>query len=161
MNVDCPCSQMTKERITEANKKLANFLFRTGVSLRLIESHSFKEFVSSINPAYATSMPCAKTLSGPLLDEQHTECQSFLEKILSSSEYLYKGARLEIFFLRLNQHFWHEELGQHSGSFNRLTNERIKKLVFIYTNCVLLDATDKNDYILEDGAVITGNDCED
>lgn len=49
----------------------------------------------------------------------------------------------------------------HSRLRNRLTNERVNKLVFIYTNCVLLDEKDKCDYILEDGAVIDGKDCEE
>lgn len=49
----------------------------------------------------------------------------------------------------------------HSRLRNRLTNERVNKLVFIYTNCVLLDEKDKNDYILESGAVLSGNDCKE
>lgn len=49
----------------------------------------------------------------------------------------------------------------HSRLRNRLTNERVNKLVFLYTNCALLDEKDKNDYILEDGAVISGEDCEE
>jgi hypothetical protein len=48
----------------------------------------------------------------------------------------------------------------HSRLRNRLTTERVNKLVFIYTNCVSLDGSDKNDYILEEGAVVNGNDCE-
>ena len=47
----------------------------------------------------------------------------------------------------------------HSRLRNRLTNERVRKLVFLYTNYVLLDNKDKNDYILEDGAVLSGIDC--
>lgn len=49
----------------------------------------------------------------------------------------------------------------HSRLRNRLTNERVEKLVFIYTNKVLLDEKDLEDYILEDGAVINGIDCEE
>lgn len=49
----------------------------------------------------------------------------------------------------------------HSRLRNRLTNEKVEKLVFLYTNCVLLDESDKNDYILEDGAVLSGLDHED
>jgi hypothetical protein len=44
---------------------------------------------------------------------------------------------------------------------NRLTNERVEKLVFIYINSVLLDENDKNDFILEDGAVLSGTKCEE
>lgn len=49
----------------------------------------------------------------------------------------------------------------HSRLRNRLTNDRVNKLVFLYTNSVLLDENDKNDYILEDGAVLNGSDCEE
>lgn len=49
----------------------------------------------------------------------------------------------------------------HSRLRNRLTNGRVEKLVFIYTNCVLLDEKDKNDYILEEGAVLSDQDCEE
>lgn len=44
---------------------------------------------------------------------------------------------------------------------NRLSNEKVKKLVFLYTNSALLDEKDKNDYIMEDGAVLNGNECEE
>lgn len=49
----------------------------------------------------------------------------------------------------------------HTRLRNRLTNDRVKKLVFIYTNCVLLDDIDKNDYILENGAIINETDCQE
>lgn len=49
----------------------------------------------------------------------------------------------------------------HSRLRNRLTNERVKRLVFLYTNCAFLDVTDKNDYILEEGALLCGNDYEE
>jgi len=48
----------------------------------------------------------------------------------------------------------------HSRLRNRLTNEHVKKLVFIYTNSVLLDTVDKNDYILEEGAILSEMECE-
>ena len=46
----------------------------------------------------------------------------------------------------------------HSRLRNRLLNERVDKLVFIYTNCVLLDIIDQNDYILDEGAILNGNE---
>lgn len=49
----------------------------------------------------------------------------------------------------------------HSRLRNRLTNERINKLVFIYTNCILLDDKDQADYISDEGALITGDDCDE
>jgi hypothetical protein len=48
----------------------------------------------------------------------------------------------------------------HSRLRNRLTNERVNKLVFIYTNCASLDKSDSNDYILEEGALMNGSECE-
>ena len=49
----------------------------------------------------------------------------------------------------------------HSRLRNRLTNERGKNLVFIYTNSLLLDTFDKNDYIAEDGAFLSEVECEE
>lgn len=49
----------------------------------------------------------------------------------------------------------------HTRLRNRLSNERVMKLVFLYTNCAMLDEIDKFDYIFEDGAVICGEDCEE
>ncbi|KAG5666123.1 hypothetical protein PVAND_017725, partial [Polypedilum vanderplanki] len=49
----------------------------------------------------------------------------------------------------------------HSRLRNRLTNERVKKLVFLYTNSVLMDEKDKNDYILEEGAVLNEVECDE
>lgn len=49
----------------------------------------------------------------------------------------------------------------HSRLRNRLANERVKKLVFVYTNCAMLDEEDKFDYISEEGAIISGMDCSD
>ena len=48
----------------------------------------------------------------------------------------------------------------HSRLRNRLTNERVMKIVFIYTNCTLLDTKDITDYIMDEGAILTGNECE-
>lgn len=49
----------------------------------------------------------------------------------------------------------------HSRLRNKLTNDRVKKLVFVYTNCAMLDEEDKYDYIREEGAVISGMDCHE
>lgn len=49
----------------------------------------------------------------------------------------------------------------HSRLRNRLGNDKVRKLVFIYTNCVMLDKMDKNDYMFEGGAVMTGNDYDE
>lgn len=72
------------EQKKEIDTKLANFFYRTGISFRLIESAAFKDFVVSLNPSYASVMPCAKTLSGSLLDQQFTKCSAAVNEILDS-----------------------------------------------------------------------------
>lgn len=48
----------------------------------------------------------------------------------------------------------------HSRLRNRLSNEKVEKLVALYVNCAILDKNDFNDYIMEqEGAVLDGNDC--
>ena len=46
----------------------------------------------------------------------------------------------------------------HNRLRNRLTNDRVKKLVFLYTNSVLLDNVDKNNYVLSE---VNEDDDED
>lgn len=48
----------------------------------------------------------------------------------------------------------------HSRLRNRLSNDKVEKLVFLYVNCAILDENDKNDYVLDEGALLTGKDCE-
>jgi len=69
----------------ELDTKLANFFFRTGISLRLVESEAFKDLIRTLNPAYEKWIPSAKTLSGPLLDQKYAKCLTALEEILKSS----------------------------------------------------------------------------
>lgn len=46
----------------------------------------------------------------------------------------------------------------HSRLRNRLLNEKVEKLAFIYINCAILDKKDKIDYITEEGTGIKGID---
>lgn len=48
----------------------------------------------------------------------------------------------------------------HSRLRNRLTNDKVEKLVFLYVNCAIFDEKDKNDYVLDEGALLSGIDCE-
>lgn len=93
----CSCCQLTQDKTSEINLKLANFFFRTGISFRLVESDAFKNFINSLNPAYAALMPCAKTLSGSLLDQQYEKCSLHLEEILSTSENCQANNRNDLF----------------------------------------------------------------
>ncbi|XP_004212466.1 uncharacterized protein LOC101238619 [Hydra vulgaris] len=68
----------------DVDMKLSNYFYRTGVSLRLVESDAFKDFVNALNPAYAAAMPSAKTLSGPLLDMHVNKCSAAVDEIIQS-----------------------------------------------------------------------------
>lgn len=48
----------------------------------------------------------------------------------------------------------------HSRLRNRLVNEKVEKLVFIYVNCAILDQNDHMDYVLHEGAILNGTDYE-
>lgn len=49
----------------------------------------------------------------------------------------------------------------HSRLRNRLANDKVEKLAFVYVNCAILDKNDQTDYILDEGAVLNGTDCQD
>ncbi|KAG5668964.1 hypothetical protein PVAND_016870 [Polypedilum vanderplanki] len=70
----------TKKNI---DMKLANFSIAL-YSLRLVESEAFKEFVKALNPSYASVIPCAKALSGSLLDQHFNKCSTTINEILES-----------------------------------------------------------------------------
>ena len=88
MRKECSNCDLTDEMTKEINSKVADFFFRTGISFRLADSDVFKEMIKSLNPAYAESMPSARTLSGPLLDHQYAKCSVLLEEILEASDNL-------------------------------------------------------------------------
>ncbi|KAG5666709.1 hypothetical protein PVAND_014724 [Polypedilum vanderplanki] len=73
---------LSRDTKDDIDMKLANFFYRTGISLRLVESDAFKEFVKSLNPTY--TMPSAKTLSGSFLDKQFIKCSTSMNEILDS-----------------------------------------------------------------------------
>ena len=75
---------INEELKNDIDTKLANFFYRTGISLRLVEPEAFKDFVKSLNPSYASVIPNAKALSGFLLDKQYTKCSTFVNEILNS-----------------------------------------------------------------------------
>lgn len=72
----------------EADRLLALFFFRTGISFRLADSSSFKAFISKISPTYAESMPSAKKLSGSLLDQNYASEAAKLDELLQLSRNL-------------------------------------------------------------------------
>ena len=48
----------------------------------------------------------------------------------------------------------------HSRLHNRLWNDKVEKLAFIYENCEILDKDDHTDYIADAGAILSVIDCE-
>lgn len=46
------------------------------------------------------------------------------------------------------------------GKLHKFVGFDIKKLVFLYINCAVLDEIDMNDYIVDEVAFLFGNDCE-
>ncbi|KAG5669963.1 hypothetical protein PVAND_000252 [Polypedilum vanderplanki] len=79
---------MNAELKADTDLKLANFFYRTGISLRLVESEAFKDFVKALNPMYASAMPNAKSLSGSLLDKHFNKCSAAVDEIIESHENL-------------------------------------------------------------------------
>lgn len=49
----------------------------------------------------------------------------------------------------------------HSRLRSQLGNEKVEKLVFIYTTCAFLDETDQNDYLAEDAMMLQGSDYDE
>lgn len=73
----------------ELNAKLANFFFRTGISHRLVDSGTFKDFVHSLNPLYAETMVNSKSLSKLLSD---------IDEVQFDGALIVKQYRLEVSF---------------------------------------------------------------
>lgn len=48
----------------------------------------------------------------------------------------------------------------HSRLRNRLSNDKVEKLAFIYINCAILDKHDQTDYLLNVGTALSGTDCQ-
>jgi hypothetical protein len=48
----------------------------------------------------------------------------------------------------------------HSRLRNRLSNEKVEKLAFVYVNCSILDKMDQTNYFADDGAILSGVDCQ-
>ena len=88
IEIECSSCNLSDGDIKNINVKLANFFYRTGISFRLADSEAFKDFISSLNPSYAASMPSAKMLSGSLLDQQYVKCSNRLEETLAAAQNL-------------------------------------------------------------------------
>lgn len=80
--------KLTEEQTKDIDSKMGNFFFRTGISLRLVDSEALKDLVTALNPSYAATMPSSKTLSGKLLDQQYDKCSQLMEEVLEASENL-------------------------------------------------------------------------
>lgn len=49
----------------------------------------------------------------------------------------------------------------HTRLRNRLSNDKVEKLAFVYINCAILDKIDKTDYLLDDGAILSEADYQE
>lgn len=49
----------------------------------------------------------------------------------------------------------------HSRLRNRLSNDKVEKLAFVYVNCAILDKHDQTDYMQDIGAALSGMDCQE
>ena len=59
------------------------------------------------------------------------------------------------------ERIWSIDRFIHSRLRNRLSNEKVEKLVFLcLILCMIVDERDKNEYILEEGATLSGSDHE-
>lgn len=56
---------LPEEKSKNIRSAIANFFYRSGISLRLVDSSAFKEMIESVDPAAVASVPCSKT-SGSL-----------------------------------------------------------------------------------------------
>lgn len=79
---------LSAEEKKDVSSKFANLFYRTGISFRLADSDAMKDFVKSLNPDYADSIPSSKALSGSLLDQQFAKCSKVLENIMEAKENL-------------------------------------------------------------------------
>lgn len=76
----CSNCKLTEEKINEINSKLASLILCSGISLHVVKSQEFKEFVTSLNSTYANTMPCEKKLlSETFVDQQDVKLFTLLE----------------------------------------------------------------------------------
>lgn len=75
----------TENSWKEIDSAIAKFFFVTGTSLNIVESAPFKDFIESLNPAYAQRIPTASMLSEELLDQEYLKLKLRFHKALESS----------------------------------------------------------------------------
>ena len=64
---------------------IANFIFKSGVSFRVVELDCFKEMFFVINPALVEAIPSRKELSTDLLDAEYDKVQRKIHNVLTNS----------------------------------------------------------------------------
>ncbi|KAG5666105.1 hypothetical protein PVAND_017794 [Polypedilum vanderplanki] len=69
-----------------SNKLLPNFIFKSGVSFRIVELDCFKDMFSVINPSLVNAIPNRKQLSIQLLDKEYDIIQEKLQLILANNK---------------------------------------------------------------------------
>jgi hypothetical protein len=72
-----------------------------------------------------------------------------------------KGVNKMICSSAASERIWSLYRFIHSRLRNRLSNEKIEKLMFVYVNCAILDKADQTNYFEDLGATLSGIDYED
>lgn len=71
--------------LNELKESIAGFVFKSGVSFRVVELDCFKQIFSVINPVLLDAVPSRKELSTQLLDKEYGKIQEQLHAILDNS----------------------------------------------------------------------------
>ncbi|CAG8699076.1 13417_t:CDS:2, partial [Dentiscutata erythropus] len=72
--------------IIKSNQLLLEGIIEGGAPLSLVDAKKFKEFIYSINNLYR--IPSRKQLSNNILDEVHTNVQTFINQFICKSTWI-------------------------------------------------------------------------
>ncbi|KAG6960354.1 hypothetical protein JG688_00009633, partial [Phytophthora aleatoria] len=59
---------ITEKDAARVDAALANLVFRTGISFRVVDSNAMREFVRALRPSYVERMPSAPSIAGKCLN---------------------------------------------------------------------------------------------
>ncbi|KAK1928396.1 hypothetical protein P3T76_016154 [Phytophthora citrophthora] len=73
--------RVTVSETARIDAALANLVFQTGMSFRIVDSQAMKDFARALRPAYADRMPSARSIAGKFLNSAHSE---LMERVLNA-----------------------------------------------------------------------------
>lgn len=76
---------ITEDKKNEIDEKIGKLFFRTGMSLRILDSPAFRDLIIALNPAYAKVMPKARTLGGVMLNKEYEKSKRKVTEILKNN----------------------------------------------------------------------------